>query len=107
MRIWMKNKYENIYAIIYIVFCWSLIITLLLSGCQEQQVINKSPREQLVKSPADWIEKYGDGLESQQTANIVLAIQVINRQGEAIKQLNERLVVLEAGDVIDPNEVKE
>lgn len=91
-----------------------IIILVAISGCQEgQQTISESlirsnPQEQLVKSPPDWIEKYGDDLESQQTANIVLAIQVINRQGEAIKQLNERLVILEAGDVIDfdPNKVK-
>lgn len=58
-------------------------------------------QELLIKPPTEWIEQYGDGLESQQTANIVLAIQVINRQGEAIKELDERLKALE-----DPNGVK-
>lgn len=67
-------------------------------GCQEQ--LAESPQGLLVKPPTEWIEKYGDGLESQQTANIVLAIQVINHQGEAIKQLDKRLEALE-----DPNEV--
>ncbi len=85
-----------------------LVMAILLSlafvvcGCNEE--LTNSPQEQLIKSPVDWIEKYGDGLESQQTANIVLAIQVINRQGEAIKQLDRRLAVLEK--VADPNGVK-
>ena len=60
-------------------------------------------QELLIRPPVEWIEQYGDGLESQQTANIVLAIQVINRQGEAIKELDRRLVALEK---IDPNGVK-
>lgn len=101
MRIWMKNKYENIYTAIFIVFCLFLL-TLLLFGCQEE--LTSDYQEQLIKSPVDWIEKYGDSMESQQTANIVLAIQVINRQGEALKQLNERLAVLEK--IADPNGVK-
>lgn len=76
-----------------------LSIAFVVCGCQEQ--LAESPQELLVKPPVEWIEKYGDGLESQQTANIVLAIQVINRQGEAIKQLDKRLEALE-----DPNGVK-
>jgi len=78
----------------------SLVVIILLSvlcGCQEDLQVSNA-QEQLVKPPSDWIEKYGDNLESQQTANIVLAIQVINRQGKAIKQLDKRLDVLE-----DPN----
>ena len=76
-----------------------LFLAIIVCGCNEQ--LPNSPQELLVKPPADWIEKYGDGLESQQTANIVLAIQVINNQGKAIKQLDKRLKVLE-----DPNGVK-
>ncbi len=72
--------------------------------------ITVSFQEQLIKSPADWIERYGDGLESQQTANIVIAIQVINKQGEAIKQLDKRLAAIEVPKepivIIDPNEAK-
>lgn len=81
-----------------------LLLLCFLVGCQEQLVSKSGLQKQLVKSPADWIEKYGDSLESQQTANIALAIQVINRQGNAIKQLDSRLVKLEG--VADPNGVK-
>ena len=79
-----------------------IILLCILAGCQPN--ISKSPREQLIKTPADWIVRYGDSMESQQTANIVLAIQVIDRQGKAIKELHNRLVVLEK--IIDPNEAK-
>lgn len=71
----------------------------ILAGCNERLA---DPREMLIKSPADWILKYGDNEESRQTANIVLAIQVINRQAEAIKDLDGRLAVLE-----DPNNLLE
>lgn len=86
-----------------------LLLSLVVVGCNEQQVEQKvtgNPQELLVKLSADWIEKYGDSLESQLTANTILIIQVINRQGEAIKQLNERLIALEEFNTIDPNETK-
>lgn len=76
-----------------------LLMLCFLAGCNEN--LADSPRDQLIKSPSEWIEKYGDDRESQMTANIVLAIQVINRQGEAIKALDKRLAVLE---LEDPND---
>ncbi len=83
-------------------FILVVILVFVALGCEEQLANN--PQELLIKSPADWIEKYGDSFESQQTANIVLSIQVINRQGEAIKQLDKRLIELEK--VADPNGAK-
>ena len=95
-----------------------IIITLLLcflaaAGCQEELVaqsdsallFTSNPRELLVKSPVNWVEKYGDDSESQRIANIVLLIQVLNRQGAAIEQLDKRLIVLEKlSNIADPNE---
>lgn len=77
------------------------LIALLFTGCEEQlakpdlrnELISLQPEEQ-----AKWNRMYGDSLDSKQTSNIALAIQVINRQGKAIKQLDKRLDVLE-----DPN----
>lgn len=79
----------------------------ILVGCQEEQTSDLS--EQLLtlrpEDQAKWNEKYGDGFESQQTANLVLAIQTINRQGQAIQELDKRLVKLEK--IADPNETGE
>ena len=77
------------------------LIALLFAGCEESlikpdlrnELLNLLPEEQ-----AKWNRMYGDSLDSKQTSNIALAIQVINRQGKAIKQLDKRLDVLE-----DPN----
>lgn len=77
-----------------------LCLLFILAGCNERFA---DPREMLIKSPADWIIKYGDDFESQQTANIALAISVINRQAEAIKELDRRLIEMEK--ITDPNEV--
>ncbi len=80
-----------------------LTLTLLICGCQQPtakkpdlrgELFNLQPQDQ-----AKWNEKYGDNLDSKQTSNIVLIIQVLNKQGEAMKQLDSRLVKLE-----DPNE---
>lgn len=79
----------------------SLILCFLAVGCEEQlakpdlrdMLMNLQPQEQ-----AKWNARFGDSLDSKQTSNIALAIQVINNQGEAIKQLDERLAVVE-----DPN----
>jgi hypothetical protein len=81
------------------------MLLIFLAGCNEELTDKSNLREQLLNlRPEDqvkWNERYGDNLESQQTANIVLAIQVINRQGEVIKQIDKRLTVLEK--VSDPN----
>ena len=78
-----------------------LVLSFVICGCQE--VARRDLREQLVNllpdDQAKWNEKYGDSLKSQLTANILLVIQVLNKQGEAMKQLDSRLVKLE-----DPNE---
>ncbi len=77
--------------------CIVLLMLCVLCGCNEE--LRTDFQAELIKSPANWLEKYGDSFESQQTANIALAIQVINRQGEAIKQLDDRLIAVE-----DPND---
>lgn len=101
----MAKGIEMRKVIVFWLILTVLLVLCFLFGCQEEQITNKSNlQEQLIKSPVDWIEKYGNSMESQQTANIVLAIQVINRQGEALNQLNERLAVLEK--VTDPNGAK-
>ncbi|KKM81439.1 hypothetical protein LCGC14_1329780 [marine sediment metagenome] len=78
-----------------------LVLSFVICGCQEvskpdlrRQLMTLRPDDQ-----AKWNEKYGDSLKSQLTANILLVIQVLNKQGEAMKQLDSRLVKLE-----DPNE---
>ena len=69
-----------------------LVIALMACGCQEQLADKPDlRRELLVRLPVEWVNRYGDDLESRQTANIVRAIQVINNQAQAIKQLDERL----------------
>ncbi len=78
-----------------------LTLALLICGCQEQftkpdlrgELFNLRSQDQ-----TKWNEKYGDSLDSKQTSNIALITQVINKQGEAMKQLDSRLAVLE-----DPN----
>ena len=61
-----------------------LLLVVFLVGCEEQ-LTKPDIRQELIRTPKNWVSIYGDGFESQQTANIALAIQVINRQGEAIK----------------------
>lgn len=80
-----------------------MLILCFLIGCEEQ-LAKPDLQELLMKPPVEWVNKYGDGFESQQIANLVLAVQVINNQGEAIKQLNSRLIVLETNAVTDKDE---
>jgi hypothetical protein len=78
-----------------------LLLLCFLVGCEEQLAQKPDLQNEMIsveKLSADWLDKYGDDFESRQTANIVVAIQLINRQGTVIKKLNERLDVLE-----DPN----
>ncbi len=70
------------------------LIALLFTGCEEQ-FAKPDIRRELVKAPGNWVSIYGDDLESQQTANIALIIQVVNKQAETIKQLDIRLDDLE------------
>ncbi len=77
-----------------------LLLLLFVIGCG---TIQKSSSQELLPKPnADvwtvWVEKYGDGIDSHQSAVALLSIEVINRQAKAIKQLDSRLTVLE-----DPN----
>ncbi len=74
-----------------------IIIALLIFGCSES-LTNSDMRQELVPVPDNWAALYGDDFESQQTANIALTIQTINKQAKVIQQLDSRLVVLE-----DPN----
>jgi hypothetical protein len=78
----------------YELFCWETlycfgvaiitIAVLLLFGCETQRNNKDNLKNQLVVpngwEQSDWVTKYGDGLESLQTANIVMAIQAINNQ---------------------------
>ena len=86
-----------------------MAVALLFSGCEEElaqkpDLRNELPQLSEITQNTNWIAKYGDGFESHQTANIALALHIINNQGEAIKQLNERLVKLEDPNLLtDPN----
>lgn len=82
-----------------------LLILCFLAGCEEQLANPPDFQREFIKLPAnsDWVVKYGDSFESQQAGNIVLAVQIINNQGEAIKQLDSRLAALEEATIIDPN----
>ncbi len=81
-----------------------LTLALLICGCQEQlvkpdlrsELFNLQPQGQ-----AKWNEKYSDSLDSKQTCNIAVIVQVINKQGEAMKQLDRRLIELEIVDTND------
>jgi outer membrane murein-binding lipoprotein Lpp len=98
MRIWLENKYQNINAVIFIVYILVLLVVL-IAGCQ---VAQRAPQTKVWGQgdlPADWQGFFGEDnvarLDYVQT-------QTINKMGQAIAELAVRVRKLEA----DPNDAK-
>lgn len=103
----MKNKKK---LELFLVMLILVVLALAVCGCNEaQQIVKPDLRNELfnlsAKDQALWNEKYGDGLDSKQTANSAMMTFTINNQGKAIKELNARLTGLNAriAELEDPN----
>lgn len=96
MRLWPKNNYRKIDIGLFLCFILSLLAVLLF-GCNEAQ---QTPRWGQGDLPTEWQGFFGEDnvarLDFVQT-------QTINRMGQAISELAERVRKLEA----DPNDAYE
>lgn len=94
MRIWLKNRHENIQAVTCLCFVITVLI-LLLCGC------DKKPSKVWGEGelPVDWMFYFGD----DNTARLdYVQTQRINKQGQALAELRE--MVRKLGERKDPNE---
>lgn len=75
--------------------CIIIILLAVVVGCNNEIPQEPKISDQLAKTPENWIEKYGESEETAMGFNVALLLHHHNNQVEQIKELGERISILE------------
>ncbi len=90
----------------YVLYTIILIAILFcLAGCNDSNSELQRLRISASEFAAKWIDEYGDGKESVRNYNIALTQQIVNRQAQAIEELNKKIRAVELVDRLNKHNI--